>query len=71
MFFCFSYNIVKIAFKSIIYKTDFIKSVRNEINNVNEESTSNAIVTEESPPPENKGTNGKTKKKNTKKEKSI
>jgi len=70
LFFCSSYNIVKIAFKSIIYKTDFIKSVRNDINNVNEESTSNSIVIEESPR-ENKGSNDKTKKKNTKKEKSI
>ncbi len=79
-FFC-SYKIVKLAFKSIIYKTDFIQSVRDELHNADEESTSNSIVTEESPPKppsessssskKGSSTNGKTKKKHTKKEKSI
>jgi len=75
-----SYNIVKVAFKSIIYQTDFIKSVRDEIHNADEESTSDAIVTEESPPQppsepsssskKSSSPNDKTKKKQTKKEKS-
>jgi len=78
--FCFSYHIVKLAFKSIIYRTDFIQSVQDEIHNVNEESSSSAIVTEESPPPSTEPSsstkksstnNGKNKKKNSKKEKST
>lgn len=82
MFLLFSsYKIVKLAIKSIIYKTDFIKSVRDEIHNANEENTPSGITTEESPPqPPSESTssstkstsnNGKTKKKQNKKEKSI
>lgn len=47
---CFSYQIVQLAFKSIIYQRDFIQSVQDEIHNVSEEGTSSAIVNEESPP---------------------
>ncbi len=75
LFSFFSYQIVKLAFKSIIYQTDFIKSVQDEIHNAVEENPSNKIVTEESPPftesssskKKTSSTNGKTKKKNTKK----
>lgn len=63
------YRIIKLAVRSIIYKTDFIKSVEDELHNVNEESTTKKIVTEESPPKAS-STNGKSKKK-SKKEKTA
>ncbi|CAF1267536.1 unnamed protein product [Rotaria sordida] len=70
------YQIVKLAFKSIFYQTDFFQLVDNEIRNVDEESTTNAIITEESPPQTSSkssssskktSSSAKTKKKNTKK----
>ncbi|CAF1262070.1 unnamed protein product [Adineta steineri] len=75
------YHIIKLAIRSIIYKTDFIKSVKNEINSAIDESDSDGIVTEETPPQpptstessssssskKSSSTNGKSKKKQTKK----
>ncbi|CAF3889955.1 unnamed protein product, partial [Adineta steineri] len=74
------YHIIKLAIRSIIYKTDFIKSVKNEINSAIDEPDSDGIVTEETPsqPPtstesssssskKSSSTNGKSKKKQTKK----
>ncbi|CAF4967427.1 unnamed protein product [Rotaria magnacalcarata] len=71
-----NYHIVKVALKSIIFRKDFMQLVDDEINNVDDESGSNAIVTEESPPQSSSksssskktsSTNGKTKKKQIKK----